>query len=99
MLFRSGGGGYGSPLKRPIERVAFDLAEGYISTARAEQCYGAVLTSEGSLDLAASAVRREAMLQAEVPYEQLPEPDEDAMSEADEKLFTQARGFFWRRCC
>ena len=39
------------------------------------------------------------MLQTEVPYEQLPEEEDDAMSEADEKLFTQARGFFWRRCC
>ena len=99
ILRSGGGGGYGSPLKRPLERVAFDLAEGYISRKRAEHCYGLVFSDGGSLDRAASTTRRESMLQTEVPYEQLPEEEDDAMSEADEKLFTQARGFFWRRCC
>jgi N-methylhydantoinase B len=35
-----GGGGYGSPEERPIERVMEDLADGYISREAAEKDYG-----------------------------------------------------------
>jgi N-methylhydantoinase B len=38
-----GGGGYGSPLDRPIEAVEADAAQGYISVAAARDAYGVVL--------------------------------------------------------
>jgi N-methylhydantoinase B len=38
-----GGGGYGSPLDRPIEAVEADAAQGYISVAAAREDYGVVL--------------------------------------------------------
>lgn len=36
----SGGGGYGDPRERPVERVAADLADGYISEPAAQRDYG-----------------------------------------------------------
>jgi len=38
-----GGGGYGSPLDRPIEAVEADARQGYISVAAAREAYGVVL--------------------------------------------------------
>jgi N-methylhydantoinase B len=38
-----GGGGYGSPLDRPIEAVEADAAQGYVSVAAAREAYGVVL--------------------------------------------------------
>jgi 5-oxoprolinase (ATP-hydrolysing) len=37
----AGGAGYGKPRERPAERVARDVAEGYVSEAAAEREYGA----------------------------------------------------------
>jgi N-methylhydantoinase B len=34
-----GGGGYGDPARRPIERVKADVARGYISEAAARDDY------------------------------------------------------------
>jgi N-methylhydantoinase B len=38
-----GGGGYGSPLDRPIEEVEADAKQGYISIEAAREFYGVVL--------------------------------------------------------
>jgi N-methylhydantoinase B len=40
-----GGGGYGHPRRRPRDDVLRDLAEGYVTRARARQAYGAGLTA------------------------------------------------------
>ena len=58
ILRAGGGGGYGSPLDRPVEQVAHDLTEGYISAARATGCYGIVFSAGGGIDHAASAAER-----------------------------------------
>jgi N-methylhydantoinase B len=42
-----GGGGFGDPLRRPIEAILADLASGYISPAAARHDYGVVVRSEG----------------------------------------------------
>jgi len=42
ILRSGGGGGYGSPLDRPLEIVETDLIEGYISGQKAQACYGIV---------------------------------------------------------
>ncbi|MBI3513264.1 MAG: hydantoinase B/oxoprolinase family protein, partial [Proteobacteria bacterium] len=56
----AGGAGYGDPLERPLEAVAADLADGYITQEGAVRDYGVVLAPDGSVDLAASLARRRA---------------------------------------
>jgi N-methylhydantoinase B len=54
-----GGGGWGHPFDREPERVAADVAEGFVSRARADADYGVVLTGDGSaIDVAATSRRR-----------------------------------------
>jgi N-methylhydantoinase B len=54
ILRSGGGGGYGSPLDRPLEKIEDDLREGYISRERAESCYGVVFDAGGAIDVRAS---------------------------------------------
>ncbi|MGD0027067.1 MAG: hydantoinase B/oxoprolinase family protein, partial [Xanthobacteraceae bacterium] len=52
-LRSGGGGGYGSPLERPVKDVEADAKQGYISVAAAKNFFGVVLdpkTSEADLD-------------------------------------------------
>src|SRR5262245_16763515 len=56
----SGGGGFGDPLARPLDAVAADVAEGYVTPAAAESTYGTVIR-DGAVDAAASARRRSAL--------------------------------------
>jgi N-methylhydantoinase B len=59
-----GGGGYGSPLDRPIEDVEADAKQGYISVEAARECYGVVLNPESFVaDRAATERLRAAMRQ------------------------------------
>ncbi|MBI5616245.1 MAG: hydantoinase B/oxoprolinase family protein [Gammaproteobacteria bacterium] len=56
-----GGGGYGDPLERDVERVRHDVAENRVSRAQAEAVYGVVFRGEGrtlAVDQAATASRR-----------------------------------------
>ncbi len=57
----SGGGGYGDPLERDLERVRFDVELGVVSPARAAADYGAIVDSLGKLDEAASLEQRKTM--------------------------------------
>jgi N-methylhydantoinase B len=59
----SGGGGYGDPLDRDPAMVTADLAQGYITPAAAEACYG-VVRRNGSIDHPATAARREELRRA-----------------------------------
>lgn len=52
-----GGGGYGDPITRDVNRVAADVREGWITAARAWEVYG-VRVANGEVDHAATAVRR-----------------------------------------
>jgi N-methylhydantoinase B len=54
----AGGGGYGDPLERDPERVAGDVAFGYVSREAAQRSYGVVLGS-GGVDVAATQALRE----------------------------------------
>ena len=57
-----GGGGYGPALERDPERVLTDVIEEKISAERARDVYGVVIdTSDGSIDLAATNERRDAL--------------------------------------
>jgi hypothetical protein len=59
----SGGGGYGDPLERDLALVAADLAEGYVSPARAFDDYGVVVVGN-RIDEPATTARRAALRRA-----------------------------------
>ncbi|MBL8581061.1 MAG: hydantoinase B/oxoprolinase family protein [Rhizobiaceae bacterium] len=50
-----GGGGYGAPHLRDAEQVVRDVAEGWITAARAQEIYRVAVTADGSLDRDATA--------------------------------------------
>ncbi len=54
----AGGGGYGDPLERDMDRVAHDVDEGYVSEAAARTLYGVVLTKTGTADVAGTTALR-----------------------------------------
>lgn len=59
-LYLTGGGGYGSPLDRPVEAVREDLANGLITSQRAEETYGIVFADDGDgIDEGATRRHRE----------------------------------------
>jgi N-methylhydantoinase B len=55
----SGGGGFGSPLERVAAAVAHDVAEGWVSAARAREVYGVILDGAGDVDDEATARQRD----------------------------------------
>jgi len=56
-----GGGGYGSPLERPVEQVREDVRQGYVSVKAAAELYGVVVDAETfAVDQAATERLREA---------------------------------------
>jgi N-methylhydantoinase B len=57
----AGGGGFGDPLDRDPERVLRDVRAGYVSTARARDGYGVVLTASGEVDVDATHAQRAAL--------------------------------------
>lgn len=46
----TGGGGYGDPFERAVERVRKDVAEGWVTRERAREVYGVVIDADGVLD-------------------------------------------------
>jgi N-methylhydantoinase B len=56
-----GGGGFGSPLMRPLGEVAHDARERWISADAAERVYGVVIGPDGEADEAASEKLRAEM--------------------------------------
>ena len=58
-LYTSGGGGWGNPLDRPVERVRRDVLGGFVSAASARDDYGVVTdAASGDVDEAATGRRR-----------------------------------------
>lgn len=53
-----GGGGYGDPATRDPASVLHDVAEGWVTPARAARVYKVALTSDGGIDTAATAALR-----------------------------------------
>ena len=52
------GGGYGNPLKRPVEKVAMDAKNEYITVAQAEEDYGVLLDPETFAVLGVTEARK-----------------------------------------
>jgi N-methylhydantoinase B len=71
LMQSGGGGGFGSPLEREPERVAFDVREGYISAEAAQRDYGVVVTAEGMLDAEATAKLRAQMRESGASGEEI----------------------------
>ena len=102
ILRSGGGGGYGSPLDRPIGPVQHDLDEGYISTERAQGCYGVVIEA-GRIDADRTAARRNALRARGGLIAQRDNEDDEAR-EADatatpKGLFFTEGLLFPLRCC
>jgi N-methylhydantoinase B len=58
ITYTSGGGGYGPPYQRPLEKIKKDVEEGWITEKRAHEVYGVVLDKEGEVDEAATSKMR-----------------------------------------
>lgn len=54
----AGGGGFGSPLDRDPQLVAKDVKEGWVSSQRAAEVYGVVLSNDGRIDETRTEIRR-----------------------------------------
>lgn len=65
-MFWQGGGGYGDPVARDVQRVAVDVRDGHVSRAAAHDLYGVVLDQEGQVDEAATAARRDMIRAARI---------------------------------
>jgi N-methylhydantoinase B len=58
-LSTSGGGGWGHPFDRPLERVRRDVVGGFVSVDAAREDYGVVIDERGEIDMTATATRRD----------------------------------------
>jgi len=76
ILRSAGGGGYGDPLERALERVRDDRREGYISDDRCRERYGVVLTAGGDVDAGASAALRRQLAARRVRLAVVATPDD-----------------------
>jgi N-methylhydantoinase B len=54
----AGGGGYGPPWERDVERVVHDIEEGWVTAERARDVYGVVLGEGQVVDLKATEAQR-----------------------------------------
>ena len=105
ILRSGGGGGYGIPLERPIDKIEDDLREGYITRQRAEGCYGVIFDSRtGAIDRTATEARRAKLLASGMPMER--NDIEDAAEAKDagednegEGRFLTRGQLFPMRCC
>ncbi|MBI1205631.1 MAG: hydantoinase B/oxoprolinase family protein [Rhodopseudomonas sp.] len=108
ILRSGGGGGYGSPLERDLDRLADDVRCGYVSRAEAEKSYGAVFTADGRIDPAATAKKRAEMRKDGLPIDEpiaetlvFPPPPVQDHSQLPQKLTEEERVAFAMncRCC
>lgn len=58
VLRTGGGGGFGAPGRRDPERLAEDVRHGYVSAQAAADLYGAALTADRQVDVAATRARQ-----------------------------------------
>jgi N-methylhydantoinase B len=63
--YSAGGGGYGRPHERPVQKVKHDVEEGWITKQRAYEVYGVVLDEDGNIDETATNERRKALSKGE----------------------------------
>jgi N-methylhydantoinase B len=61
----AGGGGWGDPLERELDRVLEDVIDGYVTADAAREQYGVVLSDPKTIDVAATKEQRRSRLRAE----------------------------------
>jgi N-methylhydantoinase B len=59
-MLSGGGGGFGDPLEREVDKVAEDVREGYVSAQVAREVYRVALDSKGQVHAEATAALRSA---------------------------------------
>jgi N-methylhydantoinase B len=59
-MLSGGGGGFGNPLERDLDKVAEDVREGYVSAQVAREVYQVALDAQGRVDAQATARLRAA---------------------------------------
>ncbi len=97
VLRSGGGGGFGSPLERPPERVQHDVRQGYVSIAAARDYYGVVLDPDTlAIDEAATKRQREQL--AEVHRRRVAEQSEAPRRIERKQLDTMPPGHLAIRC-
>jgi N-methylhydantoinase B len=64
--YSCGGGGYGPPHERSIERVVHDVNEGWVSRERAASIYGVAIDGNG-IDAARTAELRRPRAPSNIP--------------------------------
>jgi N-methylhydantoinase B len=97
VLRSGGGGGFGSPLERPPERVQHDVRQGYVSIAAARGYYGVVLEPETlAIDQAATKQQREELV--EVHRRRVTEQSEAPRRLERKQLDTMPPGHLHIRC-
>jgi N-methylhydantoinase B len=100
ILRSGGGGGYGSPLDRPVDKVESDLREGYITRSRAETSYGIVFALDSDkIDVVATAAKRHELRVSGAALDDFDANAGPPVEDNTSKLFTAAPGFFSNRCC
>ncbi|MNV96743.1 hypothetical protein D3C71_1917820 [compost metagenome] len=57
-MLSGGGGGFGNPLEREVDKVAEDVREGYVSAKVAREVYRVALDSKGQVDHEATRTLR-----------------------------------------
>src|SRR5204863_9902549 len=71
ILRSGGGGGFGSPLERDLDRLARDVRCGYVTKDAAENYYGAVFVpGTDKIGPAATAARRAEMRRQSLPKDE-----------------------------
>ncbi len=67
VFLTAGGGGWGDPLERELDAIAWDVRQGYVSREAAERDYSVVFDADGSIDRAATQERRTQLRKASPP--------------------------------
>ena len=57
-IVTSGGGGYGDPLERDLERIAEDVRQAFMSREQAREEYAAIVSADGTIDESATLTER-----------------------------------------
>jgi N-methylhydantoinase B len=100
ILRSGGGGGYGSPLDRPLEMVESDLREGYISKERAEGCYGLVFRpGADAVDREATRAKRDQLRDAYAKIDWNNTVNLQPLEDSSEQFFTAGNAALFKRCC
>lgn len=71
----SGGGGWGNPTQRDVDRVSWDVLNGYVSREQAEALYGVVITDDGKVDATATSSLRKRLSEAAASSDDSPGQD------------------------